>query len=268
MDCSNFKELIMQYIDGEAIDTQAFEAHMKECEDCKAEFELVKSVFEASSSIGQDLSDSFTGDVMKRISKEQAKQKKRRKENIARITATLSTVAAVFVIFVGVSFFYINGNKSNNKFSGMAENNQSATANNGSYDDSSSYVANNSDTSSETDNDTSSSVEIVGGSSTNQRFELLPYSIKNIYRIDDNDTFKYVLKIDYETGKKLIGHNDTEYLCDNDIPLLMSELSIEEMEKLCNQEGITILDKCTDFSYGSLRENASYGIIYLYREVS
>ncbi|MBE6903021.1 MAG: hypothetical protein E7480_00230 [Ruminococcaceae bacterium] len=265
MDCKSFKELIMPYIDGENIDRQAFEEHMQACEECRAEYELVKSIFEASSSIGQDLNEDFSRNVMREIRKE----KMRKKTVLKRIFAGVGTVAAIFVIcFIGSNDFFKFGGIKNNMDSEMKdEAPQASSSNSNSY-----YVTDEETEKKAEDTSSNQSTAIVGDSdnsaSSNEQFSLLPFSIKNIYRIDDNDTFKYVIKIDYETGKKLIGHKDIAFLCDNDIPLLMSELSIEEIEALCNSNGIKVLEKCTDYSYGGLRKNASYGIVYLYKEVN
>ena len=101
MDCKKAQKLMSAYVDDmlETAEKSAFEAHMKDCENCRRELELLKSTVAALSDLKLAAPENFTDEVREKL-KSAVPQKRRTFAHLGRF----SVCAAAFVILAAVAF--------------------------------------------------------------------------------------------------------------------------------------------------------------------
>src|SRR6056297_1172527 len=104
MNCKECKEKISLYIDNELTDKEAaeFEEHLKECDNCRVEFENTKSIVETVKNMPlEKLPEGYCEKLNNKLIE---KKKIKNKWNWRRITA----IAATFVVLIGAVFIFSN----------------------------------------------------------------------------------------------------------------------------------------------------------------
>lgn len=120
MNCKEFKEKISLYIDKELTDEEAleFEKHLKECHNCRVEFENTKRIIEIVKNMPlEKLPEGYC----EKLNNKLLEKSKKNKWNWRRITA----IAATFIILIGATFVFSNlglgGGKTSNDMGFMEE---------------------------------------------------------------------------------------------------------------------------------------------------
>src|SRR6056297_1459051 len=120
MNCRECKEKISLYIDNELTDKEAeeFEEHLKECDNCRVEFENTKYIIETVKNIPlEKLPEGYCEKLHDKL----IENKSKNRWNWKRMTA----IAATFVILLGATYIFSNaglgGGKSSNDMGFMEE---------------------------------------------------------------------------------------------------------------------------------------------------
>ncbi len=120
MNCRECKEKISLYIDNELTDKEAakFEEHLRECDNCRIEFENIKSIVETVNNMPlEKLPEGYCEKLHDKL----IEKKSKNKWNWKRITA----IAATFVVLLGATFIFSNlglgGGKTSNDMGIMEE---------------------------------------------------------------------------------------------------------------------------------------------------
>ena len=120
MNCRECKEKISLYIDKELTDEEAleFEKHLKECQNCRIEFENTKKIIET---VGNMPLEKLPEGYCEKLNNKLLEKNKKTKWNWRRITA----IAATFIILIGATFVFSNlglgGGKTSNDMGFMEE---------------------------------------------------------------------------------------------------------------------------------------------------
>lgn len=270
--CSEALDCIMLFLDKE-LDSQneaLLKDHLKECEECRKEYELLRSILIKSSEIGKNPPEELREGVMKKIRRDKRKT----------LFRTMSAVAAAAVLVIAVTLNFDNiitlsGLKKAEKanLAGAPEKDLSDdnvftqkgdTGGKETYDQ---YIDR------QTEAADSNSAAIAGSSTAQSAenrasaapdFSALPFGVLKAYHIED--TFKYGYLIDYEKGALLTKRSEFTSYTLNEPHLLVTTLTMEELDKLLNELNIPFTKNNDYKSYSMLKEDAKYGFIMLQKQ--
>lgn len=276
--CEEVLELMMPYFDKELKkeETILIEEHLKNCATCREEFNLMRNILSESGQLGANPPKELREGVMKKI---KAGKRRTMFKALPAVAAAAVVVLAIGLNFNQISSIFGNKKAARNllidgeittaeKSDAVDDNAQNAPQNDTAYSQENGKAS--MDYSADVATSKSTASGSVGTSSAaavspeDAQFAALPFGVKKIYRIDETESFKYGVLVDYSTGISLTKRSEIKTYSLNKPPLLVTKLSLAELEKILKESSITVLGKSEDYkTYPGLSEKAEYGFIML-----